>query len=347
MLMSMGRALWLLVLLSGVILAPGRDSLFGRRATAEDLSPAPEQAEPQPKPAQPTKSAEGPKVAADAKASEENDKPSPEEKMTERDEGVIIRPVKLDTGIEIKERKDFSLSRIDKPLAHETSSHFQAAWRNFRAQNQLVDDGSGRKVFRRIPQPVILGCPVVVVDGPAPGAISGAPWPVVTLEQDLGDGRWLAQAKWTNHGLGDWCPPGDNMDKVIVALTEGESRVVGDKRRLLDGVNLVHVGLVEARFDCKVPPADGKRITIRRHAFIAQPSLPDDEATQALFQQAVAEGKYPVQAVVGQRRDCKVCRGVGYLRRQVPGRIQDERDPCTGGCSGGEKWVPVLLTFKP
>ena len=342
MLMSMGRALWLLVLLSGAILAPGRDSLFGRRATAEDLSPAPEQAEPQTKPTQPTKPAEGPKVAADAKASEENDKAAPEEKTTEKDEGVIIRPVTLDAGIEMKERKDFSLSRIDKPLGHETSSDFRAAWRNFRAQNQLVDDGSGRKVFRRIPQPVIVCYTGGVSD--SRGAVGSPGWPVFRLEQDLGEGRWLAQAYWRNKDLGDWCPQGDNREKVIVVLTEGEGEISDN---VLSGLNFVHVGLVEARFDCKVPPADGKRITIRRHAFIAQPSLPDDESTQALFQQAVAEGKYPVQAVVGQRRDCKVCRGIGYLRRQVPGRIQDERDPCTGGCSGGEKWVPVLLTFKP
>lgn len=343
MLMSMGRGLWMLVLLFCAVSSAGRDSLFGRRATAEDLSPAPEQVEPQPKPTQPTKPAETPKVAADAKASEGNDQPAPEEKTTEKDEGVVIRPVKLDAGIEAKERKDFSLSRIDKPLAHETSANFQAAWINFRAQNQLLDDGSGRKVFRHIPQPVMPGYPGADLKGLV---INGSPLTAVLLEQDLGEGRWLAQAKWSNHGMGDWCPPGDNADKVIVLLAEGEGRVIGDRRQLV-GVNFVHVGLVEARFDCKVPPADGKRITIRRHAFLAQPSLPDDEATRTAFQEAVAEGKYPVQVVVVQLRDCKVCGGVGYLRRSVPGRIQDERDPCTGGCSGGEKWVPVLLTFKP
>jgi len=343
MLRHMGRGLWMLVLLACAVTSPGRDSLFGRRATAQDLAPAPEQAEPQPKPAQPTQPAEAPGEAADAKVGGGNDKPAPEEKPAEKDEGVVIKPVKLDAGIEVKERKDFSLSRIDKPLAHETSANFQAAWWHFRAQNQLVDDGSGRKVFRRIPQPVMPGYPDA---DPKGSAISGSPLAVVLLEQDLGEGRWLAQAKWSNHGMGDWCPPGDNADKVIVLLAEGEGRVIGDRRQLV-GVNFVHVGLVEARFDCKVPPADGKRITIRRHAFLAQPSLPDDDATRTAFQEAVAEGRYPAQVVVFQLRDCKVCGGVGYLRRSVPGRIQDERDPCTGGCSGGEKWVPVLLTFKP
>ncbi len=343
MLVTMGRSLWVPILIACAVSSAGRDLLLAPRATEEDLSPAPEQAETQPRPVQLAKPAEAPKVTADPNAGGENHKSVSAERPIEIDEGVIIKLVKLDAGIEVGERKDFSLSRIDKPLAHEKSADFQDAWRNFRAQNRLVDDGSGRKVFRRIQQPVILGCP----DFEGPLVISGAGWPSVTLEQDLGDGRWLAQAKWTNHGLGDWCQRGDNMDKVIITLTEGQSRVVGDKRMLPGGMNLVHVGLVEARFDCKVPPADGERITIRRHAFLAQPSLPDDETTRTLFRQAVSEGKYPVQAVVCQFRYCKVCGGVGHMRRWVPGKRQSESESCTGGCRSGELWVPVPLTFTP
>lgn len=330
MLGVMGRLLWVPVLLLAAVSASGRDSLFGRRATAADLAPAQEQPESPPKPGAPAKADETPKDAAAPKAEEGADKVAPAPEPAEKDEGVIIRPVKMDEGVETKERRDFSLSRIGKPLAQETAADFQDAWTMFRAQNRLVDDGSGGKFFKRIPQSVMPG---------------GSPRTHVRLEQDLGDGRWLAQAKWSNLGLGDWCPAGDNFDKILVVLTEGEGKVL--EGGALTGVNLVHVGLVEARFDCKVPPAEGRRITIRRHAFLAQPGLPDDEATRALFQQAVAEGEYPVEVILPQRRDCKTCGGVGYLRRAVPGRIQDERDPCTGGCLGGDKWVPVLLTFKP
>jgi len=330
------------VLLLAAVSAPARDSLFGRRATAEEKAAAQEPAAPQPKPVNPAKPAE-PSKEADGAKSAEVPKESP---PAEKDEGVIIRPVKLNAGIEIKERKDFSLSRIGKPIAQETASDFLAAWTMFRAQNRLVDDGSGGKTFKRIPQPVFPGSPVSEAPGAAGAAVdAGVTGFRLWLQQDLGEGRWLARAQWCNRGLGDWCPPGDNSDTVIVVLPEGEGKVPGYEA--LTGLGLVHVGLVDARFDCKVPPAEGRRITTRRHAFIAQPTLPDDEATRALFQQVVAAGRHPVEVVVVQRRDCKTCGGIGYLRRAVPGRIQDERDPCTGGCAGGDKWVPVLLTFKP
>lgn len=246
-----------------------------------------------------------------------SDKPDAAAEPPAEDVGVIVRPVRMDDGLEVRERMDFRLSRIDKPLAHETTAAFREGWALFRSQNGLSDDGG----FIRRPQ---LALPVKA-----------------RLLQDLGDGRWFAEAEWANPGAFAWCPAGANADKAVVVLGEGEGKV-GETLSL----NAVHVGLVELRFDCSVEPAAGRRITLRRHAFLAAPALPDDEATRQRFQQAVAAGK-AAEVVMVQVRDCKACGGVGYIRRSVPGRIQDAHDPCPGGCEKGDQRVPVLVTFRP
>lgn len=338
----MRSALWPLACLLAVIgPAEAGDSLFGRKAgpaQAEPTAPA-EQAAPaeqpkadEPKPAdEPAKDGKD-KSKGDGKrrdggghgqgqgrrdkqrdGEKSKDEPAPAE-----DVGVIIRPVKLDEGIAPKERLDFQLSRIDRPLARETTAAFREAWTAFRSQNRLSDSGD----FVRSPQ---------------------APAPLkAKLLQDLGDGRWFVDAEWSNAGQFSWCQAGANADKAVLVLGPAEAKV-GDAVSL----HAVHAGLVELRFDCAVEPAAGRRITIRRHAFLAAQPLPDDEATRARFQQAVAAGKPAVEAVVVQVRDCKACGGVGYIRRPVPGKIQDAHDPCPEACERGRQRVPVLVTFKP
>lgn len=318
------------LLLSASIVAEGRDSLFGRTAP----SGSQEAASAESSGAQPAKDGGDAGTTSDAsgdgqKRNGNNRRKGVGQKREgagQKNEaveeipdegGVRIRPVKLNEGLVTKDQTVFQVSRIDKPLARETSASFREAWAAFRNQNQLGEDG-----FTRITRPV------------------------VTLKakclQDLGEGRWLVDAEWTNPGLGDWCPVGTNADKAILVLETGAAKV-GDTVE----VSAVHVGLVEARFDCEVPPAAGRRITLRRHAFLGQVALPDDEATRALFQKAVAEGRKSPEAVVVQVRDCKTCGGVGYLRRAVPGKIQDAHDPCPEGCDRGHQRVPVLVTFKP
>lgn len=308
-------------LLSALRPAEARDSLFGRRVrdggqSAETTPASPEKPaaeESRRKPAEPDAFGK-PDASHQDRQRAEGDK---SDKEAPRDEGVRIRPVTMDDGVAPKERVDFRLSRIDKPLSHETSAVFREAWASFRRQNSLKDG-----VFTRVPQ--------------VPYSLRAK------LLQDLGDGRWLVDAEWVNPGLYSWCPAGANADKAVLVLAAGEGKPGATVE-----VNAAHIGLVELRFDCEVPPAAGRRVTIRRHAFASVPILPDDEATRALFQQAVAAGRAPVAAVIAQERECKVCGGIGYVRRPVPGRIQDERDPCPGGCEKGDRWVPVLVNFKP
>lgn len=323
-------------LLAVLCTAEAGDSLFGRKAGATQAEPA--------APAEETPPVESPKPDEAKPGEESKDKPKGDGKRKDghgqghgqgqgrkdkqkdgkdeaapaEDVGVIIRPVKMDEGIAARERVDFQLSRIDRPLARETTALFREAWAAFRSQNRLSDSGG----FLRSPQ---------------------APAPLkAKLLQDLGEGRWFVDAEWANAGQFSWCQAGANADKAVLVLGPVDGKV-GDTVT----VTAVHAGLVELRFDCAVEPAAGRRITIRRHAFLAAQPLPDDEATRAKFQQAVAAGKPPVEAVIVQVRDCKACGGVGYIRRPVPGRIQDAHDPCPEACDHGHQRVPVLVTFKP
>jgi hypothetical protein len=231
---------------------------------------------------------------------------------------VRIRPVemaKATQDLPVETRMDFRLSRIDRPLSPETSALFLQAWAAFREQHAFLEGA-----FERLP---------------------GAPIPLtLVLRQDLGEGRWLADGSWNNTGALAWCRPGANTGQVIVVL---DAPGVPGERRV---TSALRVGLVEATFVAAIPPAEGMRVRVRRQAFVETVPLPDDESTRRAFQEAVAAGKAPV-AVVVQRRDCRSCGGVGYLRRRVPGRIQDAHDPCPGACERGKREVGLEVTFRP
>lgn len=231
---------------------------------------------------------------------------------------VRIRPIemaKAEKDLPIDTRMDFRLSRIDKPLSPETSALFREAWKAFREQHARVDGA-----FERLPG--------------APLALS------LALRQDLGEGRWLADAAWTNPGALAWCRQGPNAGQVVVVL-DATGRP-GERRE----VSALRIGLVEASFVAAIPPAEGRRIRVRRQAFVETAPLADDEPTRQAFQEAVSAGK-SLRTVVAQERDCRTCGGVGYLRRKVPGKIQDARDPCPGGCDRGKRAVGLEVTFRP
>jgi hypothetical protein len=315
------RAFLILTIWFSVISVPARDSLFGRKANKGDFTQTDTSTD--------TSSTTEKSKHTDTAKSEDpfTDKPSKErakpggETSSVEDVGVIIQPILMDQGWMIKEKMDFQLSRVDKPLAKETSALFRDAWSAFRTQNQIIVDGDSKRFTR---------AQVTTHELKA------------KLLQDLGDARWLVDAEWNNLGPMTWCPAGINTDKAILVLNEGQG-VVGETLTL----TVAHLGLVQARFDAKVAPANGRRITIRRHAFAASTPLQDDEATRELFQKSVAAGNAAIEAVVLTNRDCKTCGGLGYVRRSIPGKIQDARDPCPDKCDRGNVTVPVLLTFKP
>lgn len=299
-------------LLASDALAGG--GLFGRRLRVTEEAPP---AESKPRPA-PKDEPEDPFVQAKPRepAREEGAQGDVEDKP---DDGAVrIRPVemaKAERDLPLDGRMDFRLSRIDKPLSHETSATFRDAWKAFREQHALAEGA-----FERLP-----GAPIRLS---------------LALRQDLGEGRWLADAAWTNPGAFSWCRPGENSSQVIVVLDAPGS--AGERRE----ATALRVGLVEASFVAAIPPAEGRRVRVRRHAFVETTPLPDDEPVRRAFQAAVESGK-ALRSVVVQQRDCRSCGGVGYIRRKVPGKIQDARDPCPGNCDRGRREAGLEVTFRP
>lgn len=326
----------LLVALAGSL--PAQSSLFGRRASALDTEP-PGAAMPEPEPQDKDKAEPEDPFA---KPSGEGDKDKPRRKDWEKgkegqgdrrnrdgdaepDTGVRVRPVEiagasLDAGV--AERLDFRLSNLGKPYAKlETAAAFARAWHAFRHQHRLV----GGK-FEQLPG--------------RPRFLKGK------LLQDLGQGRWLMG----DVQLDSQFPPSEGFLKGGAGRQQpGQAVVVLADGRGAPGESLIltvlPVGTVDVRFDCKVPPAEGRRVTLRRPAHVEAPVLPDDEATREAFRAAVASGG--LVAVLPEARDCRACGGLGFVRRPVPGKIQDARDACRSCAETGKVTADVAYRFRP
>ena len=310
-------------------------SLFGRRASALETEPArPSQpqgqgkadAEPDdpfaPKPEVPEAAKPKPAEPDDPfDAGGAGDAATPKPKP-EADVGVRIRPVEvraLSPDGWARESVDFRISSIGHPLAKvETPARFAAAWQAFRQQHRRAGEG-----FERLPtRPEAVRC---------------------RLLQDLGEGRWLVgdtrvELPATASEPARAAAPGF---QAVLVLADGRGKV-GEAV----AVAALRVGTFDLRFDCEVPPAAGRRITLRRIGYVESPVLPDDEPTREAFRKAVASGA-ALAAVFPVERDCRACNGLGYLRRRVPGKIQDARDPCATCGSDGKVTPDVEHRFRP
>ncbi len=342
------RAAVVLLLVAIVAGLPAQSSsLFGRRAGALDTEPpgaampppeAPEKGKAEPD--DPFASPGAGQPASEPRPREDGDRrgdrPRQDDREKEKDggraeggdsgpdAGVRIRPVEAaPPGAVVAERLDFRLANIGKPYAKlETAGAFSRAWLAFRHQHRLVDG----KLERLPGRPLFL---------------KGR------LLQDLGEGRWLMG----DVQLESQFPPGDPFLKgaagrqqpsqAIVVLADGRGA-----EGLVVTLPAIPVGKVDVRFDCKVPPAEGRRVTLRRRAFVESPVLPDDEASREAFRQAVAAGA-ALGVVLPERRDCRPCNGLGFIRRPVPGRIQDARDDCGACGASGQVTADVEYRFRP
>jgi len=257
---------------------------------------------------------EKPAEAAPAKPAAEGEmKKEPEKETKEEDpEAVSITPFRAARLPTAKETRTFHLSKLNKPLAFETTRELQRLFAAFASQH-LVDAATGG--FSK-----------------APGSMTAITY---TIVQDLGENRFLAKGNWPALN-GD--PLLEGKDSLVVLLLD-KPATVGAAGRCTG----LHVGMVALGFTAKFAPLEGKKLTLRREAFLQ--CTPVDESAGAMqkFVEAIQKGA-ELSVVTTERIACKPCGGLGFTREAQKGKIEDKRNACKD-CDGTGK-LPLVTETK-
>jgi DnaJ-class molecular chaperone len=101
--------------------------------------------------------------------------------------------------------------------------------------------------------------------------------------------------------------------------------------------------MVAVSFTAKFAPLEGKKLTLRREAFLQ--CTPVDESNAALqkFVETIQKGA-ELSVITTDRIACKPCGGLGFTREAQKGKIEDKRMPCKD-CEGTGK-IPLVTETK-
>jgi len=230
------------------------------------------------------------------------------------DTSVVISPFRPQKRPEAKETRVFSMAKLNRPLAYETTKELQRLFTAFIQQH--VQEATGRELV------------------PAPG-------PVTTLEyvvqQDLGDGRLLVKANWV--ASGDGLLPA--AAEAYAVLMPEKSKAVGEKGQCV----VTGVGMVSVRFTPTFAPLAGRRLTLRREAFIECTLIPETIESQEKFMEFVKSGA-ELSVITAEKFPCKACGGLGFTREVQKGKLDDKRIPCTA-CESGKVTMRIETKFTP
>jgi hypothetical protein len=234
----------------------------------------------------------------------------------EVDNSVVITPFRSLTLPEAKTSRTFQLSKVNKLGFTETSKELQRLYSAFATQR--------------------------VIDG-SPAGSSKATGYLATvnysLVQDLGDNRFLAKAAWPPAGPNEALAAG--VDAMAVLLLDKPAKV-GDTGKITG----MHVGTVALLFTASYPPLTGKRLTLRREAFVECATLEDSPAGLQKFVEAVTAGA-EMSTTTNEQISCKKCGGLGFTREAQKGQLLDKRIPCADCASSGKVIISVETKFLP
>ena len=234
----------------------------------------------------------------------------------EEDVGVIITPFRSLTPPEAKSSRTFQLSKVNKLGFTETSKELQRLYSAFATQR--------------------------IIDG-SPAGSSKATGYLTTvnysLVQELGDNRFLAKAAWPAAGPNEALAAG--VDTMAILLLDKPAKV-GDTGKLSG----MHVGTVALRFTANYAPLIGKRLTLRREAFVECATLEDSPAGLQKFIEAINAGA-EMSATTNEQVTCKKCGGLGFTREAQKGQLLDKRIPCAECASTGKAIISVETKFVP
>jgi hypothetical protein len=232
------------------------------------------------------------------------------------DNTVVITPFRSLTPPEAKTNRTFQLSKINKLGSTETTKELQRLYSAFATQR--------------------------IVDG-SPAGSSKATGYLATVNysllQDLGDNRFLAKAAWPASGPNEALAAG--VDTMAILLLEKPAKV-GDTGKLTG----MHVGTVALAFTANYPPLVGKRLTLRREAFVECVTLEDSPAGLQKFVEAVNAGA-DMTTTTNEQVPCKKCGGLGFTREAQKGQLLDKRVPCPTCASSGKVIISVETKFVP
>ncbi len=234
----------------------------------------------------------------------------------EVDLSVVITPFRALTPLEAKTSRTFQLSKVNKLGFTETSKELQRLYSAFATQR--------------------------IVDGSPAGSSKATGYLAAinyTLVQDLGDNRFLAKAAWPAAGPNEVLAAG--VDTMAILLLEKPAKV-GDSGKMTG----MHVGTVALLFTANYAPLAGKRLTLRREAFVECATLEDSPAGLQKFTEAVAAGA-EMSATTNEQVACKKCGGLGFTREAQKGQLLDKRVPCADCASSGKVIISVETKFAP
>jgi hypothetical protein len=234
----------------------------------------------------------------------------------EVDNSVVITPFRSLTPPEAKTSRTFQLSKVNKLGFTETSKELQRLYSAFAAQR--------------------------VVDGSPAGSTKATGYLTTvnySLVQDLGDNRFLAKAAWPAAGPNEVLAAG--VDTMAVLLLDKPAKV-GDAGKITG----MHVGTVALLLTASYPPLIGKRLTLRREAFVECATLEDSPAGLQKFMEAVTTGA-ELSTTTNEQISCKKCGGLGFTREAEKGKLLDKRIPCAECASSGKVIISVETKFIP
>jgi hypothetical protein len=241
---------------------------------------------------------------------------TPKTTEEEEDVGVIITPFRSLTPPEAKTSRTFQLSKVNKLGFTETSKELQRLYSAFATQRIIDGSPSG--------------------SSKATGYLTTVNY---VLIQDLGDNRFLAKAAW----------PAAGPNEILAAGTETMAVLLLDKPAQVGdtgNVTTMHVGTVALRFTANYAPLIGKRLTLRREAFVECTTLGDSPAELQKFVEAINAGA-EMSATTNEQVTCKKCGGLGFTREAQKGQLLDKRVPCVECASSGKAIISVETKFVP
>ena len=231
------------------------------------------------------------------------------------DNSVQISPFRPTLLPEAKSTRTFQLSKLNRLGSTETTKELQRLYSAFASQS--IVDGSPAGSSKAV------------------GYVTAVTYSIL---QDLGDNRYLAKAAWPAAGPNEALAAGTDT----MALLLEKPAKAGDTGKITG----MHVGTVAILFTPDFAPLKGRRLTLRREAFLECVTLEESPAGLQRFVEAINAGA-ELSATTNETIPCKKCGGLGFTREAQKGQLVDKRIPCADCASTGKLIISVETKFIP